>query len=240
MIPEELQDQAALYALGALDASETPAFEKALERDASLRALVRDLRDASAGLAQSLPAQHPPADLKRRVLSEVALEKQRAPQASGSSKSLLSVWLPWAIAALFLIFCGVLAVDRARLRRELADVRAADAMAKIMIVSLTSPTPGHENSKVAVAWQPDQQSGMITVSGMEPAGPGRDYQLWAVDANHADPINAGVIHVDPSGVTRVRFRPDQKATQIKAFAISVEREGGVPKREGPIVMIGTT
>ena len=81
---------------------------------------------------------------------------------------------------------------------------------------------------------------MITVSGMPPAVPGRDYQLWAVDANHADPINAGLIHVDPNGVTRVRFRPDQKAMQIKAFAISLEREGGVPKREGPIVMIGTT
>jgi anti-sigma-K factor RskA len=39
-------------------------------------------------------------------------------------------------------------------------------------------------------------------------------------------------------VTRVRFRPDQNTSQIKAFAISLEREGGVPKREGPIVMIG--
>ena len=53
-----------------------------------------------------------------------------------------------------------------------------------------------------------------------------------------NPINAGIIHVDPNGVTRVRFKPDQDATQVKAFAISLEREGGVPKREGPIVMIG--
>ena len=59
-----------------------------------------------------------------------------------------------------------------------------------------------------------------------------------MDANHKDPINAGLIRIDPNGVTRVRFKPDQSATQIKAFAISLEREGGVPKREGPIVMIG--
>ena len=240
MISEELQDQAALYALGALDPSEAAAFEKALAQDASLRAMVLDLKEAAAALTHSLPAKLPPPELRRQILSEVALEKQAGSAAASRGASRVPVWLPWAIAALFVIFCGALAVDRARLRRELADVRAADAMAKMTIVTLTSPTPGHENSKVAVAWEPEQQSGMITVSGMPPAGPGRDYQLWAVDANHADPINAGLIHVDPNGVTRVRFRPDQKAMQIKAFAISLEREGGVPKREGPIVMIGTT
>jgi len=238
MIPEELQDQAALYALGALDPAETAVFEKALSDDASLRTLVRELRDASAALTHSVPLEIPPPELKRRILSSIALEKQEGSVAVSRKTSGIPVWLPWAIAALLLIFCGVLAVDRLTLRRELTDIVAADALAKMTIVTLTSPTPGHESSKVAVAWQPDQQSGMITVSGMEPAGPGRDYQLWAVDANHPDPINAGIIHIDPNGTARVRFRPDQKAMQIKAFAISLEREGGVPKREGPIVMIG--
>jgi anti-sigma-K factor RskA len=27
---------------------------------------------------------------------------------------------------------------------------------------------------------------------------------------------------------------------VKAFAISLEREGGVPKKEGPILLVGTT
>jgi anti-sigma-K factor RskA len=240
MIPEELQDQAALYALGALDPSETAAFEKALAQDASLRAMVRDLKDAATALTHSLPAKIPPPELRGQILSAVALEKQSGSAAVSRRTSRVPVWLPWAIAALFVIFCGALAVDRVRLRRELADVRAADALAQMTLVTLTSPTPGHENSKVAVAWQPEQQSGIITVAGMPPAGPGRDYQLWAVDENHADPINAGIVHVDLNGVARVRFRPDQKATRIKAFALSLEREGGVPKREGPIVMIGTT
>jgi len=240
MISEELQDQAALYALGALDAPETIAFEKLLEQDPALRAMVRDLREASASLTHSLPAQIPPPELKRRILSEVALENQRSSTGISRQTPGLPVWLPWALAAMFLIFSGALTLDRARLRRELAQVRAADAMAQMTVVTLTSPTPGHENSKVAVAWQPEQQSGVITVSGMPPAGPGRDYQLWAVDESHADPINAGIVHVDSNGVAHVRFRPDQKATRVKAFALSLEREGGVPKREGPIVMIGTT
>jgi hypothetical protein len=35
-------------------------------------------------------------------------------------------------------------------------------------------------------------------------------------------------------VLRVRFKPVEKAQHLKAFAISLEREGGVPKKEGPI------
>ncbi|MEP6603780.1 MAG: anti-sigma factor, partial [Spartobacteria bacterium] len=233
MILEELQDQAALYALDALDATETAAFERALHDNAELSALVREMREASADIARTAPAQRPPAELKQRILREVALEKQATATGVARSTSSSASWLPWAIAALVLIFCGVLAKDRARLQRELADARAADALAQTTFVTLTSPTPGHEEAKVTVAWQADRQSGLITINNMAPAGQGRDYQLWAVDANHKDPINAGIIHVDANGVTRVRFKPDQNATQIKAFAISLEREGGVPKREGP-------
>ena len=107
-----------------------------------------------------------------------------------------------------------------------------------MLLTLASPNGEHPNAKVTVAWQPDRQSGIITIANMPPPGPGRDYQLWAVEATHKDPISAGIIHVNPNGVTRIQFKPDQAVAQIKAFAISIEREGGVTKPEGPIVMVG--
>jgi anti-sigma-K factor RskA len=236
MIPDDLQDQAALYALGALDAGETSAFEAAMIGNAELRALVREMREASAALAHGVASQPPPAELRHRVLREIALEKQALP--AGRSPTRPFNWLPWAIAALFLAFCGILALDRARLQRELATARAADPLSQATMVTLTSPTGDHPEARVTVAWQPDRQSGVIMINNMPPADHGRDYQLWAVDANHPDPIDAGIIHVEPNGTTRVRFKPSQNAAQIKAFAISLEREGGVPKREGPIVMIG--
>ena len=236
MIPDDLQDQAALYALGTLSAEETAAFEAALSGNVELRAFVREMREASADLARTVPAQQPPPELRLRVLREIALEKQADAGARREAPSFN--WLPWAIAALFLGFCGLLALARARLQRELASARAADPLAQAMLVALISPTGDHPDAKANVAWQPDRQSGVITINNMPPAGEGHDYQLWAVDANHPDPINAGIIHVEPNGVTRVRFKPDKDASQIKAFAISLEREGGVPKREGPIVMIG--
>jgi anti-sigma-K factor RskA len=236
MIPDDLQDQATFYVLGALEADETAAFETALSNNTELRAMVRELREASADLARSVHSRQAPAELKQRVLREIALEKQAGPSPGTAMPSVN--WLAWAIAALFLAFCGILVLDRARLERDLADARAADPLAEATLVALTSPTGDHPNAKANVAWQSDRQSGVITINNMPPAGEGRDYQLWAIDANHKDPINAGILHVEPNGITRIRFKPEQDASQIKAFAISLEREGGVPKREGPIVMIG--
>ena len=236
MIPNELQDQAALYALGALDAEESARFEAAMSGSAELRAVVREMREAYADLARCVPSSRPPAELKQRLLRAIALEKQTGPSRSSTSTSFR--WMPWAIAALFLVCCGVLGFDRARLQRELANTRAADPFAHATLVTLASPTGDLPESKAIVAWQPDRQSGIITINHLPLPGKGRDYQLWAVDANHKDPINAGLIHVEPNGIARIRFKPDQNAGQVKAFAISLEREGGVPKREGPIILIG--
>ena len=46
--------------------------------------------------------------------------------------------------------------------------------------------------------------------------------------------------VDKNGVAQIRFKPVDRAAQVKAFAISLEREGGVPKKEGPILLVGTS
>jgi anti-sigma-K factor RskA len=233
MITDDLQDQAALYVLGSLSSDETAAFEDSLRNDAELRALVYDLREAAGDLGRSVPAKRPPAELKRRVLREIVLEKQaRSPRSTTAAAN----WLPWAIAAAFIALCAILVVDRTRLQRELAAARTTDSNA--MLVTLASPNGEHPDAKVTVAWQPDRQSGIITIANMPPPGPGRDYQLWAIDANHKDPISAGIIHIDSNGVARIRFKPDQAVAQIKAFAISIEREGGAAKPEGPIVMIG--
>lgn len=234
MIPETQQDQAALYVLGSLEAEEARAFEKALQSNEELRRFVREIREAWADVGQATPQHRPPADLKQRVLREIALEKQ-SPSGSERAPTARVPWLPWSIAALFMALCGMLAVDRARLQREGADV-----LSQVTFITLGAPSPDQPtNANVTVAWRAEQQSGVITINHLPPPGPGRDYQLWAVDASHTDPVNAGLLHVNADGTSTIRFKPDQRVTQIKAFAISLERQGGVPKREGPIVMIGT-
>jgi anti-sigma-K factor RskA len=155
------------------------------------------------------------------------------------AKSVTAAWLPWAIAALLMLGCVLLLARQDRLRKELADARANDALLRATIVAL-APTPdGARDAKATVAWDPARQTGVIRINNLPAAGAGKDYQLWAVDADYKDPLNAGIVHVDANGTAQVEFKPTTAARHVKAFALSIEREGGVPKREGPIVLIGT-
>src|SRR5213594_718405 len=152
MISEEQQDQAALYALGLLDADEDAAFESELRANAELRDLVRELREAAGAVAFAAPPQTPPASLKQRIMREIAMKteaqtpilRERAP----------SGWIPWAIAAGLAVFCGLLALDRVRLERELADIRATDPLMQTTFFTLAPSAPAPADAKATVAWQP--------------------------------------------------------------------------------------
>jgi anti-sigma-K factor RskA len=236
MISEEQQDQAALYALGLLGADEDAAFESELRANAELRDLVRELREAAGGLALTAPSLLPPASLKQRIMGEITTKRVVPMPARHASFG----WIPWAIAAGLAVFCGLLALDRVRLERQLADMRAVDPLMQTTFFTLAPSAPAPADARATVAWQPGHQSGVIRISNLPAPQPGRDYQLWAVDAEHKDPISAGIVRVDKNGVAQVRFKPVEKAEHVKAFAISLEREGGVPKKEGPILLVGST
>jgi len=238
MISEEQQDQAALYVLGLLEPHEAAAFESELNANAELRDIAREFREAAAAMALTAPPRIPPASLKQRIMREIATKTEdrtvvplpRAP----------FEWVPWAIAAALAVFCGLLAVDRIRLERQLAETRAADPLMQTTFYTLAPSAPAPADAKATVAWQPKRQSGVIRISNLPAPQPGKDYQLWAVDAEHKEPISAGVVRVDKNGVAQIRFKPVEKADHVKAFAISLEREGGVPKKEGPILLVGST
>jgi anti-sigma-K factor RskA len=237
MIPEEQQDQAALYVLGLLQPDEAAAFESQLSANAELRDIARELREAASSVAFTAPQRTPPASLKERIMREIATEAEerkvvplrRAPFG----------WVPWAIAAALAIFCGLLAIDRMRLEHQLADIRGVDPLMQTTFYTLAPSAPAPADAKATVAWQPGRQSGVIRISNLPAPESGKDYQLWAVDAEHKDPISAGIVRVDKNGVAQIRFKPVEKAEHVKAFAISLEREGGVPKKEGPILLVGT-
>jgi anti-sigma-K factor RskA len=238
MISEEQQDQAALYVLGLLEPHEAAAFESELNANAELRDIAREFREAAAAMALTAPSRTAPASLKQRIMREIATKPEERTVVPLARAPL--GWVPWAIAAALAVFCGLLAIDRVRLERQLADIRAADPLMQTTFYTLAPSAPAPADAKATVAWQPGRQSGVIRISNLPAPQPGKDYQLWAVDAEHKDPISAGVVRVDKNGVAQIHFKPVEKAEHVKAFAISLEREGGVPKKEGPILLVGTT
>ena len=81
MITEQQQEQARLYAVGALSDSESRAFEGELLRNAELRTLVTQLQSTADLLAISSPATELPPSLRDKVLHRI--EELGAPQGAG-------------------------------------------------------------------------------------------------------------------------------------------------------------
>jgi anti-sigma factor ChrR (cupin superfamily) len=80
MIDEQQQEQAALYAAGALPPDERQTFEAGLRANGELREFVRELQRAASSLAMSAPAVPLPPGLKDKVLRRVeSAEKLQVP-----------------------------------------------------------------------------------------------------------------------------------------------------------------
>jgi anti-sigma-K factor RskA len=111
MMDEHHEELASLYALDLLAGEERAQFEAALARSPELQALVADLRESAASLAHVAPAATPPAALRERVLGAT-----RQPPASESRGNVVRVpasvfrtFMPWAIAAAFVVLGASLA-----------------------------------------------------------------------------------------------------------------------------------
>jgi anti-sigma factor ChrR (cupin superfamily) len=85
---EELEGQAALYALGALDAEEARAFESHLaEGCGACEAELREFESVVADLAFAAPAAEPPAGALSRLLALVSEEAGRDARAEAKTES---------------------------------------------------------------------------------------------------------------------------------------------------------
>ena len=51
-------------------------------------------------------------------------------------------------------------------------------------------------------------------------------------------VDGGVFSVDPAtGEARITFHANKPVKSVAKFAVSLERKGGVPKAEGPMVLL---
>lgn len=142
------------------------------------------------------------------------------------------------------------AQERSRsLERQLADSRTQIAslsrelqtqgdIANFKITTLASMLDNSPQALAVAVWNPAKQEGLLQVAGLPALGPNEDYQLWVVDPQYPDPVDGGVFTVEPgNGAARVPIKAKQPVRAIRAFAVTKERKGGVPKAEGAFVLL---
>ncbi len=158
-------------------------------------------------------------------------------------------WLGWAVAA---AACLVLAVTLfTRPAGDLVDVpptptptpgpqeslTPAQQRQKLMestpqLVRAEWTKGKMENMNVSgdVVWSEEKQVGYMRLVGLPKNDPNREsYQLWIIDSEQdpKTPIDGGVFDVNTEGEVIIPIDAKIKAKNPKAFAITIEKPGGV-------------
>ncbi len=121
------------------------------------------------------------------------------------------------------------------LGRQLLEQQDLTRLKVTALASLAGNTP--EAQAIAV-WDPARETGLLTVDKLPLIGDNQDYQLWVVDPAYPNPVDGGVFKPGADGHAVLAFKGDKPIKSVAAFAISLEKKGGVPKAEGPIVLLG--
>lgn len=223
---QDLHTLTGAYALNALTPSESVRFEDHLADCESCVQEVRGFTETSALLA-SATAQTPPAELRERVLAEVARTRQLAPAPERLPEPRRRGW-PWvlglALAACvaLILALGAVVLDQGRQVDELRsnEQQIAAVLAAPDAVS-TSAEP-MEGVSVTVVHSETLGSLVFNAHGLDDLTE-EDYQLWLTRAD-GSVYSAGVLSVDDAGfVLPVLAEPDE---DTEGVAVTVEPAGG--------------
>ena len=246
----ELDALLGAYALDAVDDDERLRVDAYLAQNASARAEVDELLESAAALALApVDDLTAPAGLWDRISQTIADEQESEElavqpaavavrddlAARRSARSSRRVRWMGFLAAAAVVAVAVLATQVISLHHKL-DTRvgesdAAAAFSRAQHVSgarsvALAPPDGAEVARLVLL--PDG-NGYLKSDSMARLDAAHTYQLWAVTGTPANPvlISAGVLGPDPRAAA---FRTD---SDVRGFAITVERSGGVAQSQQP-------
>ncbi len=250
---QDLKEQAAAYALGALGPEEARAFETYLRTSVEAQQEVAEYREVSALLAAKAPASAPAADLRARVLAHatarrVARLPQRAPWAlmvalAASLVAVVATSVNWAGARRALverdsIIAGMareLDARTARLAQREATLNAI-LEPTVTLTNLASTRP--EQPGIQLFWNRRTNVATVHAFRLTPAAEQRVYQLWFIPKAGA-PIPSITFNSDPDGHALVHQIAVPAGADLAAAAITDEPSGGSTAPTTTPILVGT-
>lgn len=206
--------------------------------------LDRQLTTAASQLAQAradtarLTGELAAAGVQSAALSRQLVEA-RARVTAGESQVAALTQKVDALAGATADLTYQLEQTRTRIAQLTADLVVERDLAEYKISVLASLVKDNPQAVAVALWDPGRKQGVLKVDKLPALAANQDYQLWVIDPQYKDPVDGGVFTVDPrTGIAKVAFTAKQPVNAVNAFAVSLERKGGVPKAEGPIVLLG--
>jgi anti-sigma-K factor RskA len=189
MSPEEREELASLYVLGALEGDELAAFERELTAHPELAVLVTELERASTILAKSVPQHNAPEVVRQSVFQHI---RRQIPATEPPRRTAFSfAWIPWAIAAGLAVGCVLFWNDRSRLTAAVANLQHENETLQGSITSLDAERTRLE-SRVS-ALERERQDLQIRVASLEERDPLREIQPVMLTAQPGAPSAGEVV-----------------------------------------------
>lgn len=124
------------------------------------------------------------------------------------------------------------------LNQQIVKLQSTNPLASLEAAALRAQNNSWAETGAVIVWDPSKQEGLLKMTKARPVSSNKDYQLWVIDKELPAPVSAGIVTLDEQGVATITFKPNAPVPHAAAFALSIEAKGGVPKREGPIVLMG--
>jgi anti-sigma-K factor RskA len=230
---DELMTVASLMQVGFLRQDAKNQERMPDELRAKLAQQAKDFFDK--GPAQTDPTPVSNIETARRVRDEKAAGKSR-----WLSTDRAGWYLAAALALAFVIVRG--GPDTASTPEQTPDRAALLAAAGVVVApwAASAAAEGYENVTGDVVWSTETQSGYMRLSGLVANNPeSAQYQLWIVDPNRDEkPVDGGVFDVPAGqGEVVIPIDPKLRIESPAAFAITLEKPGGVVVSGGPLLVV---
>jgi anti-sigma-K factor RskA len=223
-----------------------------------VRAQVGELQSAADAIPYGVKPVEPPRRLKDALMARVAVdERSRASEQKQASRPREKRWatlfpaFSFAVAIVAVVWAVILNIQLSQLRNDvsaLSDALVAQSNSLEQINAKLPQTPVSAAVTVSLKGtdiqpqaqgqliaDPNSQSAVLVIVGMDQLEAGRTYQVWLIDGS--GPQSAGLLIVDENGQGVLIVTSELSIGSFQSLGISVEPDGGSPQPTGEIVVL---
>lgn len=153
--------------------------------------------------------------------------------------------LAWSVAVACLALALTIGTGPTMSDDPLRSLQKLDAALASQAAATQLPWSGMGDPRFAnvsgyVRWSDETQQGVMRLSGLPINDPDEaQYQLWIVDPSRdANPVDGGVFDIK-DGENLIAINAKLAVNEPKAFALTLEKPGGVVVSAGPLLVIAS-
>jgi anti-sigma-K factor RskA len=258
-LTDDLQEQASLYAAGAMTGTDRAEYARHLEDDRCPVCLaeVRELESAMSMLAFSSTSTAPSATVRERLMEQARGAAPRTAPASLSSVPFLRRrWLE-LIVSTAAIGALVVAASATRANNELkrltevltsriSQLEVQIAQNQTYIATLTSPDVRvvplagqglNVQASAKIFWDQPNKKWFLYVRNLPRVPADKSYELWFVPKS-GNPLKAAVFNTEGNGAAELEIDDVPEGVDLRAAAVTTEPAGGLDLPSGPFALLG--